>query len=104
MATNSLAHINASTQGHYNLTSVIPKHSATMARKYTHSDVVLGEAASSRAKGVYIDIHDFCEGAQPTKLTAKARNVYASFSTLYYALLVARGHDRTFCIREKCST
>ena len=101
---NSLAHTNASTQGTIAHPGGGSKHFARMAKKYTHSDLVLGEAASFRAKGVYIDIHDFCEGAQPTKLTAKARSVYASFSTLYYALLVARGHDRTFYIREKCST
>jgi hypothetical protein len=100
MATNILAHINASTQGNLSPPSVIPKHFVRMAKKYTHSDLVLGEAASSRAKGVYIDIHDFCEGAQPTKPTAKARRVYASFPKLYCALSRLKTRNSALHLQE----
>ena len=100
MATNILAHINASTQGNLSPPSAVPKHFVCMAKKYTHSDLVLGEVASFRAKGVYIDIHDFCEGAQPTKPTAKARRVYASFSKLYCALSWFRTRNSALHLQE----
>ena len=100
MATNILAHINASTQGNLSPPSAVPKHFVCMAKKYTHSDLVLGEAASSGAKGVYIDIHDFCEGAKATKPKLQMRRVYASFSRLYPTVSCLKTRNGALHLRE----